>query len=138
MTFAGVFDRVQHAGINPPPIQRPIPIWFGGTDDRALRRLARLGDGWFPQSGPDEKGRAAVEKVRGYIRGAGRNPQIFGIEGRMSYGDGNPESWLETLRGWKNLSATHVGLNTMKAGLSSPPDHIEALRRFHGATSSEW
>jgi len=30
VTFAGAFDRVQHAVINPLPIQQPIPIWFGG------------------------------------------------------------------------------------------------------------
>ena len=48
VTFHGRWHTVIDAGINPLPIQRPIPIWFGGTDDRALRRLARLGDGWFP------------------------------------------------------------------------------------------
>src|SRR6267378_4779729 len=37
VTFAGAFDRVQHAGINPLPIQRPIPIWFGGGVDAVLR-----------------------------------------------------------------------------------------------------
>jgi len=119
-------------------VQRPIPIWFGGTDDRALRRLARLGDGWFPQAGPDAKGRAMIEKVRGYVREAGRDPQAFGIEGRMPYGEGQPESWLKTLRAWKDLGATFVGLNTMKAGLPTPAAHIDALRRFHDATSSEW
>jgi probable F420-dependent oxidoreductase len=138
VSFEGRWHKVTDAGINPLPVQRPIPIWFGGTDDRALRRLAQLGDGWFPQSGPDEKGRAMIEKVRGYIRNAGRSPQTFGIEGRIPYGEGNPEAWLKTLRAWKDLGATHVGLNTMKAGLNSPAAHIDALRRFHDATSSNW
>lgn len=138
VTFEGRWHKITDAGINPLPTQRPIPIWFGGTDDRALRRLARLGDGWFPQCSPDEKGRTAIEKVRGYAREAGRNPQTLGIEGRMPYAEGNPEIWLKTLQAWKHLGATHVGLNTMKAGFSSPAAHIDALRRFHDATSSEW
>jgi alkanesulfonate monooxygenase SsuD/methylene tetrahydromethanopterin reductase-like flavin-dependent oxidoreductase (luciferase family) len=29
----------------PPPVQRPIPIWFGGSSDAVVRRAARLGDG---------------------------------------------------------------------------------------------
>ncbi len=138
VTFEGRWHKITDAGINPLPVQRPIPIWFGGMDERALRRLAKLGDGWFPQSGPDQTGRSLIEKVRAYVTDAGRSPQAFGIEGRMPYGDANPETWLKTLRAWKNLGASHVGLNTMKAGLSSPAAHIDALRRFHDATSSEW
>jgi probable F420-dependent oxidoreductase len=138
VTFDGRWHKITDAGINPLPVQRPIPIWFGGTDDRALRRLARIGDGWFPQFGPDDKGRAAIEKVRGYAREAGRKPEEIGIEGRMAFGQGDPETWLKTLQAWKTLGATHVGLNTMKAGFSSPSAHIEAMRRFQAATSSEW
>ncbi|HEX2932764.1 MAG TPA: LLM class F420-dependent oxidoreductase [Candidatus Binatia bacterium] len=138
VTFDGRWHKITDAGISPLPVQRPIPIWFGGTDDRALRRLARIGDGWFPQFGPDDKGRAAIEKVRGYAKEAGRKPEEIGIEGRMPFGQGNAETWLKTLQGWKTLGATHVGLNTMKAGLSSPSAHIEAMRRFQAATSSEW
>jgi hypothetical protein len=115
------------------PVQRPIPIWFGGSDDRALRRLAKLGDGWFPLLAPDEKCRTAIEKIRGYAKETGRNPQVIGIEGRIAYGQGSPEGWLKDLAAWKNLGATHVSFNTMKAGLKSPSAHIEALRRFSKA-----
>jgi probable F420-dependent oxidoreductase len=130
VTFAGRWHKITDAGINPLPVQRPIPIWFGGSDDRALRRLAKLGDGWFPLLAPDEKCRTAIEKIRGYAKEAGRNPQAIGIEGRIAYGQGSPEGWLKDLAAWKSLGATHVSFNTMKAGLKSPSAHIEALRRF--------
>ena len=58
VTYEGRWHKITDAGINPLPVQRPIPIWFGGTDDRVLDRIARLGDGWFPQFSPDEKCRA--------------------------------------------------------------------------------
>lgn len=138
VTFTGRWHKIVDAGINPLPVQRPIPIWFGGSDDRALRRLARLGDGWFPLLGPDEKCRALIEAIRGYAKEAGRDPSAIGIEGRISYGEGTPEAWLKELEAWRKLGATHVSFNTMKAGLPSPRDHIEAIRRFQAATASAW
>src|SRR5688572_9846964 len=138
VTFTGRWHTVADAGINPLPVQRPIPIWFGGSHDRALRRLARLGDGWFPLLGPDEKCRAMIETIGKYARAAGRDPSAIGIEGTISYGQGSPDAWLRDLDAWRNLGATHVSFNTMKAGLASPAAHIEALRRFQTATASTW
>src|SRR5213593_1144737 len=71
--FRGKFHRISHAGLNPMPIQRPIPIWFGvGSRDHAvppeaaLRRIARLADGWSPNLTPDAQGQAIVARVHGY------------------------------------------------------------------------
>ncbi|HWH75996.1 MAG TPA: LLM class F420-dependent oxidoreductase [Candidatus Binatus sp.] len=130
VTFEGRWHTITDAGINPLPVQRPIPIWFGGSDERALRRLAKYGDGWFPLVGPEEKCRALIDKIRSYAKEAGRNPDGIGIEGRISYGQGSPEAWTKELQAWKQLGATHASFNTMKAGLNSPSAHIEALRRF--------
>jgi probable F420-dependent oxidoreductase len=130
VTFQGRWHKITDAGINPLPAQRPIPIWFGGSDERALRRLAKYGDGWFPLVGPDDKCRALIDKIRGYAKEAGRNPDAVGIEGRVSYGQGSPDAWTKELQAWQQLGATHASFNTMKAGLNSPSAHIEALRRF--------
>ena len=130
VTFQGRWHKITDAGINPLPVQRPIPIWFGGSDERALRRLARLGDGWFPLLGPDDKCRAMIDKVRSFAKDAGRDPQAIGIEGRVPYGQGVPDEWRATMAAWKNLGASHVSFNTMRAGLESPSAHIEALRQF--------
>ena len=137
VTFDGRWHKIVDAGINPLPVQRPIPVWFGGSDERALRRLGRVGDGWFPLLGPDEKCRGMIEAVRRYAREAGRDPSAIGIEGRISYGQGSPEAWLEDLAAWKKLGATHVSFNTMKSGLKSTA-HIAAIRRFHEATAAAW
>jgi len=134
VTFQGQWHTITDAGLNPLPIQRPIPIWFGGGDDRALRRLARLGDGWFPLLGPDDKCRAAIEKIKNYAREAGRDPGLIGIEGRITVGQGSTEGWMKDIDAWKNLGATHLTFNTMKAGLRTPADHIDAIRRFKEAT----
>ena len=49
VTFEGRFFRVTDAQIGPKPVQKPAPdVWFGGVSKPALRRVARLGDGWLP------------------------------------------------------------------------------------------
>jgi probable F420-dependent oxidoreductase len=130
VTFEGEWHKITDAGLNPPPIQRPIPIWFGGGHDQTLRRVARLGDGWFPLLAPDDKCRAMIEKIRAYTREAGRDPRSVGIEGRIMICQGSPEQWTKEIQAWKELGATHVTANTMKAGFSSPSGHVEAIRRF--------
>jgi probable F420-dependent oxidoreductase len=135
VSYEGQWHRITDAGLNPLPIQRPIPIWFGGSDDRALRRLARLGDGWFPLMGPDDTCRAAIEKIGSYAREAGRNPKSIGIESRVTIGQKSPEEWKKEIEAWKNLGATHLAVNTMKAGLPTPTAHIEAIRRVKAVIS---
>ena len=135
VTYEGQWHRITDAGLNPLPIQRPIPIWFGGSDDRALRRLARLGDGWFPMMGPDDTCRAAIDKIGTYAREAGRDPKSIGIESRVTIGQKSPEEWKKEIEAWKNLGATHLAVNTMKAGLPTPTAHIEAIRRFKAVIS---
>jgi probable F420-dependent oxidoreductase len=138
VSYNGRCHKITDAGLNPLPIQRPIPVWFGGSADRALKRLARLGDGWFPLMPPDEKCRSAIEKIRTFAQEEGRDPQSIGIEGRIVAAQRSADDWLKDIAAWKNLGATHVTLNTMKTGLASPSDHIAAIRRFRDATASSW
>jgi hypothetical protein len=133
VTFEGRWHKITDAGLNPLPVQKPIPIWFGGSDDRALRRLAKLGDGWFPLLPPDDQCRAAIDKIRSYATEAGRDAHQIGIEGRISIAQGSPDDWVQELERWKSLGATHVCINTMKAGLKSPADHVHAIRRVAAA-----
>ena len=137
VNFDGRWHKISDAGINPLPVQQPIPIWFGGGHDRVLRRLARLGDGWFPQLSP-ERCRAAIEKITTYAREAGRDPKTIGIEGRMTISAESVDTWHEQIQAWKEVGATHLSVNTMNAGLSNPAAHIDAIRRFREATKELW
>lgn len=128
--FEGAYHRVRDAGINPLPVQRPIPVWMGAMAEPAIRRLARIADGWFPQFAPDPEGAAAIERLHGYVRDAGRRPEDVGIEGRISMARTTEEQWGSTLEAWRELGATHVSFNTMGADLHSPQNHIEAIERF--------
>ena len=135
--FEGRYHKVDYAGVNPQPVQRPIPIWMGAggradpvPTDRVLRRVARLADGWFPQMQPGDDARATVERLKVFAKEAGRDAATIGMEPRINLGDGDPEFWQEQARVWEDMGATHVSVNTMRAGLNSPQDHINAIQQF--------
>jgi probable F420-dependent oxidoreductase len=134
--FDGRWDRVRAAGINPLPVQRPIPIWMGGMSEPVLKRIARSADGWFPQFQPGDEARTILERLRGYIREAGREVSAVGIEGRLSAGQVPQERWGEAARAWRDLGATHLSFNTMGAGFTTPQQHIDAVRRFHDTVAA--
>ncbi len=113
--FHGRWHHISHAGINPLPIQRPIPVWLGGV----------------PQFTPDAVGRATLERMHGYARAAGRDPASIGIEGRVSIANSTPDTWAQQAEDWGAVGATHLSVNTMRAGLQTPDAHIAAIEKFY-------
>jgi probable F420-dependent oxidoreductase len=136
VTFHGKWHHVEAAGLNPMPVQRPIPIWIGGSSEATLKRVGEMGDGWFPQRPPDEMAREMVGKIREYARAAGRDPAAVGFEARVSIAGTTPDEWARQVEGWRAIGATHLTVNTMKAGLPSPQAHIDAIRRFKEAVGA--
>ena len=128
--FDGRWHTVKQAGINPLPVRRSIPVWMGGMAEPALRRIAKVADGWFPQFKPDARGADTLEQVRKWVHEAGRSPDEFGVEGRISLFNTPEDGWGAAIDGWRDLRASHVTVNTMNAGLVSPRDHIDAITRF--------
>ncbi|HKW78175.1 MAG TPA: LLM class F420-dependent oxidoreductase [Candidatus Limnocylindria bacterium] len=129
----GRWHRVDRAGLNPLPVQRPIPVWMGGSVDEALKRIARIADGWFAQHPPNENGRATFERFRGWLRENGRDPATFPIEGRVSVAriKGGPDEWVATARAFRDdLRCTHLEVNTMGMGHVSLAEHVKTLERF--------
>ena len=135
--FDGKYHKVDHAGVNPLPVQRPIPIWMGAgaranpvPTDRVLRRVASLADGWFPQMQPGDDAKFTIERLQTFLSEVGRESSSMGMEPRINLADGNPEIWQAHANAWQSMGATHVSINTMRAGLNSPQDHIDAIQKF--------
>jgi probable F420-dependent oxidoreductase len=136
--FKGRWHRIDRAGINPPPIQRPIPIWMGGGWDRqkrtivepALRRIAKIADGWFTHVPANEDGRAGMEAFRRLVREEGRDPARVPVEGRLPAAKSGPEEWKRGIETFRDMGMTSVELTTMGAGYRALDEHLEALRRF--------
>lgn len=129
VTFDGKWTHVKDAGINPLPTRKMIPIWIGGHAEPVLRRVGRLGDGWFPQSPPDEQARAMLESIHAAAREAGRDPAAIGVEARLTPARTPQNEWASYAEAWRALGATHLGVNTMDAGCDNLRDHVALLAR---------
>ena len=133
--FHGRYHNVTHAGINPLPVQQPIPVWFGGGAPQVVKRIGRMGDGWFPQFEPNSEGAERIAEMRGYATEAGRDPSAIGIEGRIGIATDDQGNWQKLAESWAEVGATHLSVNTMRAGLQGPDQHIDAIRRFKETVS---
>jgi alkanesulfonate monooxygenase SsuD/methylene tetrahydromethanopterin reductase-like flavin-dependent oxidoreductase (luciferase family) len=72
-SFEGRFTRFAGIALEPKPVQPGgPPIWIGGRSDAALRRAARLGDGWVSYLVTPERFRTSFEKIEAFAREAGR------------------------------------------------------------------
>jgi probable F420-dependent oxidoreductase len=137
LSYEGRFHRITAAGINPLPVQRPIPIWMGGFSERALQRIARLADGYFPGSTALAGGWGpTLERMREWRQQAGRDPGDLGIEPRIQAGVGSPDEWRQAAAEWRSLGATHLAVNTMGGGLDGPEAHIRRIAEAKDALAS--
>ncbi|HEX8600370.1 MAG TPA: LLM class F420-dependent oxidoreductase [Chloroflexia bacterium] len=128
--FHGQYHNITEAGLNPLPVQRPIPIWIGANAEVGVERAGRIADGWFPQVPPDERGRDMVKKLRTAAKEAGRDPNSVGVEARINLRTGGPDDWRQFYEGWRDLGATHISVNTMGIGLTSPDEHVKMIETF--------
>ncbi|HEX7432706.1 MAG TPA: LLM class F420-dependent oxidoreductase [Anaerolineaceae bacterium] len=128
--FRGNWHTIPDAGLNPLPVQRPIPIWFGGSAEPALRRIARLADGWINLSRSAAEARPALAQLDRFIEEAGRSRREIGLESRLSYGAGDPKAWEIAMGDWQAEGATHLAFNTMGSGFKTPQEHIQAIQKF--------
>jgi probable F420-dependent oxidoreductase len=128
--FKGRWHSIPDAGINPLPIQQPIPIWFGGHAEAVMRRIARWGAGWMPNYRRAEEARPNLALLDQFLAEAGRSRDEVGLEPRLGYGDGNPDRWRQWMEDWQAVGATHMTVNTMGCGFATPAEHMAALERF--------
>jgi probable F420-dependent oxidoreductase len=63
-TFTGEFVSFSDLVFDPPPHQKPLPLWFGGRTKAALRRLARHGHGWVSTTTPHADFPDLLEYIR--------------------------------------------------------------------------
>lgn len=111
VTFKGRWHTLDGVGLNRLPT-KPIPIWIGsGTDDRVLRRVARLGDGWTPMVDPTE----TMPRLRQYLVEAGRDPATFALTARLTAGSEGPTGWVAAARRLQAVGVTHLTVG-------APPD----------------
>lgn len=128
VSFEGRFHKLESVNLLPVPVQRPIPIWFGGSSDAVIKRAARIGDGYMPIMTP-EVAEPKIAMLREHLKTFGRDPAKFGLEGWLRFNEVDPEAWVKAALGWKKLGAQMVMLYPMYR-MAKFDDQIETLRRF--------
>jgi alkanesulfonate monooxygenase SsuD/methylene tetrahydromethanopterin reductase-like flavin-dependent oxidoreductase (luciferase family) len=149
--FEGRYVKFANMLFEPKPVQKPHPpIWVGGESGPALRRTARVGDGWYPigtnpQHRLDSMKRfaAGVERLRRLTRETGRDPSKIALAYRVSsWGkslparaddgerrlfSGETADIVTDLRGFRDFGVGHVDFNFEGATADAM---IANMRRF--------
>ena len=135
VTFEGEWHNFADAGLNPEPVQRPIPVWIGAMSEPAVRRTGRIADGWFvyARAEPDDEVRGYFDLLRDSATEAGRDPAEIGVDATVYAHTGGPQEWLDLIERWQALGATRVTFRTTESGLDCPDGQLDAMRRLMDA-----
>ncbi|MBT4490171.1 MAG: LLM class F420-dependent oxidoreductase [Rhodospirillaceae bacterium] len=133
--FDGKWHQISDMGMNPRPIQRPIPVWFGAMAAVAVRRAARIGDGWLmsPRAEPDDEMKRLVETYLETGQAAGRDAASLGIDATVYAEDRGPNEWLSEAQAWRDIGATSVTFRTSESGFTHIDQHLDAMRKLADA-----
>ena len=126
VTFDGDFHRLDRVATIPRPANC-IPIWIGGWADVALRRAARLGDG-FIFAGTEAAISDQWDRLRSLLAEHGRSVSTFGAEAMVT-GHQDPVDAAAAARRWEQRGGTHAAITSMGLGLDSVDAHIDYLAR---------
>jgi probable F420-dependent oxidoreductase len=148
--FEGEFFRVPASILQPKPVRQPRPpIYLAAYTPSALRRVARLADGWLPTGIPLANVGPMMEQVRLQAREVGRDPAALELiilahlsvtedlqeNGRADF-TGNLEQIRQDIQRARELGANEIILNPRRAAVDLSEDGLlralEQLRELAG------
>ncbi|MCS7002348.1 MAG: LLM class flavin-dependent oxidoreductase, partial [Dehalococcoidia bacterium] len=141
VTFHGQFFHCEDVTITPKPVQAALPIWIGGHTDAALRRTARLGDGWLPSFVTPEEFAAGKAALATLLADYGRqiDDDHYGTFVLYALGTSRAEAWEKAaphvIRPASRRDATP---DHPYYALGTPDDVIRTVRRYLDAGASKF
>jgi probable F420-dependent oxidoreductase len=129
-TFDGTFWCFKDIAIEPKPIQKPLPLWFGGHHENALKRAVTYGNGWMGagSSSSSAFGRES-SMVRRYLEELKRDPATFGIAKRVYVAIDDDKARAERrLREWFGRRYKNAELATRVSIWGSRDECIEKIQ----------
>jgi probable F420-dependent oxidoreductase len=129
------FDRLTMA----PVPKKPVPIYVGGTTPPAMKRAARLGDGWVSVIHNKEEVPQVIAELNGYRREYGRDQEPFDIMMHCPNADS-----IDDIRRLEELGVTdlqvtpwsvpgilaEMGVGTIMQQQPSLEVKLEAIKRY--------
>ena len=128
--FAGQFHTVSNSGIDPRPVQQPIPVWIGARSipsDRVVQRMGKWASGWFVLASPEEYLNLKV-RIDAAARQAGRDPAAIGAEAGVAVVGPRQHEWRERVARWHDMGLSHLCLRTLGGGLENR-EHLPVLEK---------
>jgi probable F420-dependent oxidoreductase len=146
-SFQGEFHQFSNVRCEPRPIQPGgIPIWVGGHTPQAIRRAARLADGWQPlvqrppADLPPAEMKEKIVQLQAFAREAGRDPQRITLAmgasiqftdgsttGPRSLFTGTPAQIVEAIQRYQELGVQNLRCDFPS---SSCDGMLQAMERF--------
>ena len=152
VNFAGKQYQADHIAMEPkPPQGGDLPIWIGGTKDAALKRIARVADGWMAMDAPgDGPLKDRLTKLHRYAEEAGRDPSEIGLQMSLSPDTRNKEERkrfyvdMDLMRArlaeLQELGFDHMSIDCVpifQAGHRTSDALLDHLQTIHNALATE-
>jgi probable F420-dependent oxidoreductase len=118
-TYHGRFVQFDRVHSLPAPMDGRVPIVLGGNSAPAVRRCARLADGWFPHAIPPDEFARGVELLRASARDAGRAEDDLTISVSPGMADPARETDVDFVRRYVEHGASRL---VITSGMSGPDD----------------
>ncbi len=129
VNFQGRFHTVTENGINPRPLQQPIPIWVGARavpGDAVVRRIGKWAAGWFVLASPEEFPTVKA-RIDAAAIDAHRDPNSVGTEAGVAVVGPRESEWQQRFKNWHETGLTHLCLRTLGGGLAVN-EHLPRMR----------
>ena len=148
-SFQGQFFSFSDLDFTPKPLQTPHPpFWIGGESPAALRRVARLADGWMPIAGNPryplenfQQLESAIQRLRVMVEAEDRDPNRIQVRFGGSWSDrkretesgqcqaltGTAHQVAEDIRHYQELGVSHLYTGLLGADL---PETLERMECF--------
>jgi len=124
-TFRGRFYNLDNATMSPKPLQKPMPLWMGVGHPDAVRRAARIADGWMGSGGSSVAAFSrSVPILREALEQAGRDPTTFPTSKRVFMAvDERPQVARAELHRWFS-TVYHNPEGTDASGIHGTPEEV--------------
>jgi probable F420-dependent oxidoreductase len=148
-SFSGEFYRFEALHCRPQPVQKPHPpIWIGGHSKAALRRAARLGDGWHPVGAnaavplPPSELRQLLDELYRLTEAEGRDPKsvtisykapVYDLSQRQLPGgerrpfSGGPAQIAEDIAAFARLGVSEIVFDFRSESLAESLERMESF-----------